>query len=469
MNTFNKKSLYAAIAGLSALGVAGTADAVYVNPDGLGQVLIYPYYTVRAKAAGTTFAGAQFNTLISVVNTTASAKAVKVRFLENLDSREVLDFNLYLSHNDVWTAGVVPTAAGAGVVTFDKSCTDPPLASGTVYPFVNTLFTETGIDSSLDRTREGYIEIIEMGDIATAAFVADVTHASGVPACKIISGIAATDTVAGTGGIFGDLTIINVNATAETATDAVALNNFNTASSIWAAPGSINPTLQSGSVLTSESFKGGGVVVATWTQSIDAVSASMMHDQVMNEYILDSGTKSGTDWVVNFPTKRYYYNANGTLKNAGLVQPPQLFQRNFGVGGACDDVGIQFWDREEQTPGGPLPTFSPPSPATPPSALCWEANIVTFNSSNVFSSPYSRDIKGITFQDGWLRLNLVGGVATAGVHQMISVGAQTFLGLPVVGFATATFFNGTLPPAVAGGASTQSAYGGSWSHKFTSN
>ena len=47
MNTFNKKSLYAAIAGVSALGMAGTANAVHVNPDGLGQVLIYPYYTVR--------------------------------------------------------------------------------------------------------------------------------------------------------------------------------------------------------------------------------------------------------------------------------------------------------------------------------------------------------------------------------------------------------------------------------------
>ncbi len=49
MNTFNKKSLYAAIAGLSALGVTGTAEAVHVNPDGLGQVLIYPVLHGRAR------------------------------------------------------------------------------------------------------------------------------------------------------------------------------------------------------------------------------------------------------------------------------------------------------------------------------------------------------------------------------------------------------------------------------------
>ena len=52
MNTFNKKSLYAAIAGLGALGAVGTAEAVHVNPDGLGQVLIYPYYTARTKHVG---------------------------------------------------------------------------------------------------------------------------------------------------------------------------------------------------------------------------------------------------------------------------------------------------------------------------------------------------------------------------------------------------------------------------------
>ncbi len=117
MNTFNKKSLYAAIAGVSALGVTGTAEAVHVNPDGLGQVLIYPYYTVRTRVAAstgptTTFLNPQFNSLLSVVNSTASAKAVKVRFLEGKDSREVLDFNLYLSAHDVWTAGIIPTADG---------------------------------------------------------------------------------------------------------------------------------------------------------------------------------------------------------------------------------------------------------------------------------------------------------------------------------------------------------------------
>src|SRR5262245_1733442 len=109
MNTFKKKSLYAALAGVSALGVTGAAQAVNVNPDGLGQVLIYPYYTTRADATGNAYA-----TLMSVINSTQSAKAVKVRFLEGKNSREVLDFNLFLSPFDVWTAAILPDTATGG-------------------------------------------------------------------------------------------------------------------------------------------------------------------------------------------------------------------------------------------------------------------------------------------------------------------------------------------------------------------
>src|SRR5215813_5098195 len=112
MNTFNRKSLYAALAGLGALSGMGAAEAVNLAPEGLGQALIYPYYTVRNGAQG--FA---YNTLLSVVNTTASAKAVKVRFLEGKNSKEVLDFNLFLSPFDVWTAAILPdtTTGGAKV------------------------------------------------------------------------------------------------------------------------------------------------------------------------------------------------------------------------------------------------------------------------------------------------------------------------------------------------------------------
>ena len=103
MDTFNKKSLCVALAATGVLGAAGVAQAVNVSADGLGNVLIYPYYTVNKDVNGNSF-----NTLMSVVNTTASTKAVKVRFREGRNSVEVLDFNVFLSPFDVWTAAITP-------------------------------------------------------------------------------------------------------------------------------------------------------------------------------------------------------------------------------------------------------------------------------------------------------------------------------------------------------------------------
>ena len=70
MNTFKRKALMSAV--LGTLGAAGSAEAVYINPNNTGQVLYYPYYTVQSQG------GNAYNTLLSVVNTTTSVKVIKV-------------------------------------------------------------------------------------------------------------------------------------------------------------------------------------------------------------------------------------------------------------------------------------------------------------------------------------------------------------------------------------------------------
>jgi len=166
----------AVLAGVTGVaGIVSVSNAVHINPDGTGQTLIYPYYSTRDGN----------NTLISVVNTTEDAKAVKVRFIEGVNSREVRDFNLYLSGFDVWTASIQDDNDGAGstdgsgarFVTNDNSCTAPRFfdpATGTsdgnlpdAEAFTDFLYTTgptpDGGPQGLDRTREGYIELIEMG------------------------------------------------------------------------------------------------------------------------------------------------------------------------------------------------------------------------------------------------------------------------------------------------------------------
>jgi hypothetical protein len=478
MNTFKRKSLYAALAGVSALGVTGAAQAVNLNPDGLGQVLIYPYYTTRADAGGNAY-----TSLLSVVNTTSSAKAVKVRFLEGKNSREVLDFNLFLSKHDVWTAAILPSTTGGALVgTLDKSCTLPPIPAGG-QSFVNFAYTGSNSDkggTSLDRTKEGYVEIIEMATFTTSSTTSQiVTHVGGVPGqngyvCDDLTDAqAASDAVTVQGGIFGGMTLINVNQGTDFTEDAVALDNYvASGNNIYNPAGSIQPDLQQAFPPVSQVLANSAVYTSSWTfGTADPVSAVLMHSNVMNEFVLDAGTKSGTDWVVTFPTKRYYVNV-------GTGNAPKLFQRNFNqTDGSCDDVSLNIYDREERTTSTPV-GFSPPPP-TQTNSICWEANVVTFNNSNVLASVNTANIP-TTFQNGWLNMGFPTGItgALATVHELINttntlitdIGSSTssgntvtYIGLPVVGFAVQTFSNGTLS---VGGVNVLSNYGGNFVHKY---
>jgi hypothetical protein len=473
MNTFKKKSLYAALAGVSALGVTGAAQAVNVNPDGLGQVLIYPYYTVRDKVAG-----APFGSLLSVVNSTGSAKAVKVRFNEGKNSREVLDFNLFLSKKDVWTVAVLQTANGAGIATADKSCTVPTVSNNAAAPneFVNYAYLSDPIgDTSLDRTREGYVEIIEMGTITKgSATEVGVTHKNGVPPCTALGDTTVASSIeAPTGGLFGGMTLINVLAGEDYTEDAVALDRFRLVGK-YDLPGDPKPDLRDVFPTVSVVFNNNAVYQSDgWNQAVDAVSALFMHDHVYNEFVLDAGTKSGTDWVLTAPTKRYYYSP----ASPGLDFVKYLFQRNMDANGGCDDVLITLYDREE-TSANPSVSFSPPRPGKP-NTLCWEANVLTFNSSNVLGSKNSRNVTS-TYSNGWadLAFPAVSTFDGSFAHYLPStsttitplVGAAqsgvtvSYFGLPVIGFAVQSFNNGTLN---VNGSLVQSQYGGNFVHKGT--
>ena len=497
MNTFKKKSLYLAVAGASALG-AGTASAVTLNADGLGEVLLYPYYTVRETSPGNAY-----NSLLSVVNSTASAKAVKVRFLEGKNSREVLDFNLYLSKKDVWVTAIIPTSDGAGIVTPDNSCTDGIVSQdeNNPTPFVNYAYIGDNDDPAnddLDRTREGYVEIIEMGGMWGYG-AAVVTHdSSGVPRnCSYIRGSftggggARADYFTSNpgGGLFGTMTLINVNTGIDFGYDATALAGFSD-NQIWYAPGLPNPNFADASppfslVVQLDDFNGNNNVWLTnWATApangvaapINAVSAVLMHDNIYNEFVLDKATASGTDWVVTFPTKTFYYDKKASDKELKVLS---LFQRNFKSTGACDDISLIRYDREEKQVKTTT-TFSPPPP-TKTDSLCWEANVISFNSSNVLASKNVANLP-TTFEHGWAELAFPSGVTgippTSQIHALIggnttqvvltaqSIGSingwnfATYYGLPVLGFAAVTFSNGNIGGAL-------SNYGGNFDHMST--
>ena len=332
----------AIVAGLAGIaGIANISTAVNVNPDGVGQVLLYPYYTVNGNNS----------TVLSVVNTTSAGKAVKVRFLDARNSREVLDFNLYLSEFDVWTAAVFSReAAGpANLVTSDTSCTVPGIESGIFIfptladgrryvPFRTSFFTDftaAGLNTaSPTRTRDGYIEMIEMGSIPTdSAFGSALTHIGGRPAsCASLelawlsSGVwtatnGAIDLEAPTGGLFGGAALVNVGDGTYINYNADAVDGFS-ASVLHTAPGSDRPNLTNANgatpgAVTSYVFDRGRLITSNWLTAagggVNAVSAVFDREAVFNEYAVDPDLAASSEWVVTFPTRRYYVAATSAV------------------------------------------------------------------------------------------------------------------------------------------------------------
>jgi len=486
----NKNSLTTAvIAGLAGVaGIANMASAVDLNPDGLGQVLLYPYYTVNNDQ----------NTLLSVVNTTSIGKAVKVRFLEGYNSREVLDFNLFLSPFDVWAATVFPlgqatgssTATGPGAITTsDNSCTAPQFTQGTVnghgyQQFLNYAYVSGNADTGptgLERTREGHFEMITMSDIIPGSDLdIDTTHVQGVPpGCAAASPGAKTqaeidfetpggvDTTAPSSGIFGSAAILNAAQGTFYSYNADALDGF-TSIKLDFPTGSLFPTLafvnDPGTTnATSYVFDDGALLTSTWpkAEAIDAVSSLIDAANIYNQYESD-GTFSGTDWVVTLPTKRFYVDP--ATAGSVVVQP---FEELFGEttdGLSCFLIGISIYDREERTTTTTSCGFSPCPPGRPPSSLCYETNVVTFapngGTTSILGSTLTSNIAPIS-NTGWAGLNLEASTA-GGTHALRpATNLNTFVGLPVTGFQATNFVNSGVMNGVLAN------YSGAYRHRIS--
>jgi hypothetical protein len=505
MNTFKRKALFTAV--LAGLGVAGTAEAVYLNPNSTGQVLVYPYYTVQSAS------GNSWNTYLSVVNTTNRAKIVKVRVLEGKTSAEVLDFNLYLSPNDMWTAAIIPADATAGSVarmlTADRSCTNPvgnlPVALGGE-PFRNFQYTSGGDSlpgTGLDRTREGYVEMIEMGTL-TGAWAAAVTHNSaGVPNnCGLVQGQVLTPSSieAPSGGLMGTGTLINVNAGLDAGYKADALEAWRD-TSFYTDAGLITPSLQDADPETSVVINAGGldvtgssslitayrsdfVLISAVTGGARAVASLYMHAQVLNEYVLDNASASLTDWVLTQPLKRVF------VTNTAVVAP---YSNLLTASGACETIGFTYFNRDEGSQTAAGSDFSPLPPAGSPNSICWESNVLSIRNGAghmpAATTPPTSGVLGSvnvtnvtvtgTFQNGWAALTFTGagasatGLGAAASTQRVSLGdvamgaitagAVTFFGLPVTGFMIRTLRNGNL---TCGTATCQGNYGSLFNHSY---
>ncbi len=200
------------LAGVSHKTLAANATDVVLNEGGIGNYLFTPYFTTQKDN----------NTLVSIVNNDAvNGKIVKVRFRGAANSEDLLDFQVFLSPSDVWTASLTQGADGKTVITTpDKSCTLPSIGTAptadrtfktnrlvSVYPGALGPVLTTDEQKNA-QTREGYIEYLNMADVVPGSpLFGAIKHVNGVAPCTpsmmaVLSSTAAG--VAGTGPIVED-------------------------------------------------------------------------------------------------------------------------------------------------------------------------------------------------------------------------------------------------------------------------
>lgn len=331
---------------------AGDATAVALNPRGVGEVLIYPYYTVN---------GGQ-DTLLTLDNVSDIGKAARVFIREGANGREVMGFFVFLAPHDSWSGAISSSGEGAlaRIGSSDRSCVD--YWSSNPQPFSTSEFNPTypgGIPSGWktpDRTREGMIEVINAGDIVPGSALDLATKPGQDGSAPSCSGARADVHLiaylqAPTEGLTGTAAIANVAQGTFYPYDAVALSGFsdavliNPTAALWSGlDRAYNSDATNGRARAKLVTGGGEPLALDYARGIDAVSAVFMADHLYNEYLDNADIGAATDWVVTFPTRQFYVDKQ---RYPGDTTAP--FE------GAADDyvspVTIEFdsYDREGLT------------------------------------------------------------------------------------------------------------------------
>gem|GEM_PF-1784324 len=327
-----------AIAALAALESAG---AVSLSRTGIGQALVYPFYTVDNDQ----------DTLLSVVNPSGTGKAVQVSFLEAYSGRHVLDLVVFLKAHDVWTAAVSADAESGGAVlhTGDTSCTLPAV------PATGLAFSSASYDGSLGypndggpvditRLREGMLDLVVGGDIiagsptdlATEHPTASFIGPPGPPPCESLDAARYYDDLTPPiGGIYGSGSVVDVGTGTYYAYNADALADF-TRTVLLSRQRNLPPGLKdvntgsdSNDVESEVSDDAGRPIHLAHNEGADAVTALFMTDAIYNDYIVDPGLGAATDWVITFPTVSAYSDPR-SFPTAYYAQP-EIRDREEGI------------------------------------------------------------------------------------------------------------------------------------------
>lgn len=478
------------LATLLALGLfASACGAVRLDPDGMGQVLIYPYYTVRG--------GNQ--TIYTVTNHTDRHKVLQVIMNEGRNGRATIAFNLFLAPHDSWTATTFSFGDSdeAFLLPGDSSCTYPQfdtyaLPDGRRYvelfPFDYSGSRRDSGPGGYDRMREGSFKIFELGTVipGTPPAVAMTPAANGLPpGCSSLGAAYAgagywaqdrkTHLTNPTGGLSGEAMILNVAAGTVMAYQATALAEFRAdpsdvpQGSRSTVVNHFEPSAMSVGLDDAISDPATGFVTAAidlpnrrqelqyaQVRAIDAVSAVLAADAVNINYVSDASVGATTDWVITFPTRPFY--TDQAIVGTTAIRPFSSIYPGAGGSESTASMPVQYalYDRAGRRVSVALATneivdlrFNTHVLAVEPSI-----NMVPLAGRPLGSSLGVRlqpVTSGARRDGGWMTLDLLryqDGANTASRSLRPAEDGTVMLGLPMIGFAAVNYVNSAAGPGL---------------------
>jgi hypothetical protein len=474
------------ILGACALLLAGIGDApaVTLNARGEGQLLIFPYYA-------TTGGNASF---LTIVNYRQQAKVLRLRVAEGENAQDALSLLIYLAPSDVWTGVLFDPGDGQvpGLMSDDKSCSIPAIRGNDTLPLFHgrrymPLRPSPADGGSIGpaRLREGFIEVLELASIRTATqtfrHVTPVTSVSA-PDCGALAqawlagGYWAADPLRDlanpTGGIGGELSILNVAAGIAFGLQPTAIEDFRvdpqdsprgTTSSVarhW-LPAAHEPPLSTLALTDPAAGTAAADVIADGrprrltypapTRAVDAVSAVLMAAQLSAPYEEDPTYGARTSFVLTYPTRSLYTSQEYIGSGAAVAPFGEPF-RGLVPLDASTGMRINLMNRESRaevfTPvQGACGGFGecPPNPvrARLPGTVVEVLGIGGLPDPQLGTRLHG-DIGGAQtyrpqYPSGWLQL-LATRTAGSGLLRP-SLEGESLRGLPVIGVRLITYVN----------------------------
>ena len=418
---------------LLALISTSSNAAVSINHEGMGELLLLPYYTVNNE----------LNTLVSLTNTTDQSKAVKIIFNDAEAHVAVGVINVYLAPNDAWTWGMVSSEEGAQVISTDKSCAPS---------FISPL--TLGLPDFVPIPRfEGSIEIYEMGALdPDNGFGHDITFGGDEPFdCQQISdnweldGVWANndstvDLLPANGGLTATVSLVDVGNGINYSYDAIAIEGFYPEDTIIHTAPHVDylPSLKSADT-TSAVMSRGEHIETVWPTGFEAISGILSKHQLAIDYSIEQGINAQTEVVLSFPTQAYHIEGSEPI-------PP--FTQNEFAPLRCEDFDFGIYNRDTSSV-----YYVPGSVSPRPPELCASTNAIKI--WDVYGQAGNHPILDAEFIYNQSARNNSAGYYKIQYNQSTSRGmstdlseTHTYYGLPVIALSFSNYTNANAQPGL---------------------